>query len=131
MFEHTLVEPGQVEPEAYRFAGGDGRANPSGCRNPSPPGSADLTLLGNAEEIRQKANFLGLSLKGAAFLDRADPGRRKEYARTYYELPQAQWNFRSRWPLILLADVAYFGTLMVHRGRPRRGRDGLVLGGTA
>jgi phosphate acetyltransferase len=86
-------------------------------------GVADLTLLGPIEEIEQKASSLGLSLKGAAFLDPADPVRRKEYARTYYELRKHK-GISEQMAFDLVTDVAYFGTLMVHRGEA----DGLVSG---
>jgi len=84
---------------------------------------ADLTLLGNVEEIRQKASSLGLSLKGVTLLDPADPGRRGEYAHTYYQLRRHK-GISEQMAFDLVADVAYFGTLMVHRAEA----DGLVSG---
>jgi phosphate acetyltransferase len=82
-----------------------------------------LTLLGPIREIEQKASSLGISLKGAAFLDPAESARREEYAHTYYELRKHK-GISEQMAFDLVADVAYFGTLMVHRGNA----DGLVSG---
>jgi len=86
-------------------------------------GVADLTLLGPIGEIKQKASSLGLSLKGAAFLDPGDLGLREVYAHTYHELRRHK-GISEQMAFDLVADVAYFGTLMVHRGEA----DGLVSG---
>jgi len=86
-------------------------------------GVAALTLLGNVEEVRQKASSLGLSLKGASFQDPADSKRREGYAHTYYELRRHR-GISEQMALDLAADVAYYGTLMVHRGDA----DGMVSG---
>jgi phosphate acetyltransferase len=84
---------------------------------------ADLTLLGNVKEIQQKASSLGLSLKGAALLDPADPERREGYAHTYHQLRKHK-GISEQMAFDLVADVTYFGTLMVHR----KEADGLVSG---
>ena len=123
MFEHTLVERAKSNRRHIVLPEGTEERILRAAEILLLRGVADLTLLGNAEEIRQKASFLGLSLKGAAFLDPADPGRRKEYARTYYELRRHK-GISEQMAFDLVADVAYFGTLMVHRGEA----DGLVSG---
>jgi len=63
-----------IEPEACRFAGGTEDRILRAAEILLLRGVADLTLLGPIKEIEQKASFLGLSLKGAALMDPADPG---------------------------------------------------------
>jgi phosphate acetyltransferase len=84
---------------------------------------ADLTLLGPAKEIEQKASSLGISIKGATILDPAESDRRKKYAHAYYELRRHR-GISEQMAFDVVADVAYFGTLMVHLGEA----DGLVSG---
>lgn len=123
MFEHTLVEQAKSNRRHIVLPEGTEERILRAAETLLLRGVADLTLLGNVEEIRQKASFLGLSLKGAAFLDPADPGRREEYAHTYYQLRKHK-GISEQMAFDLVADVAYFGTLMVHRAEA----DGLVSG---
>ena len=123
MFEHTLVEQAKSNRKHIVLPEGTEERILRAAEILLLRGVADLTLLGPVGEIEQKASSLGLSLKGAAFLDPADPGRREEYARTYYELRRHK-GISEQMAFDLVADVAYFGTLMVHRGEA----DGLVSG---
>lgn len=123
MFEHTLVEQAKSNRRHIVLPEGTEERILRAAEILLLRGIADLTLLGNVKEIEQKASSLGLSLKGAAFLDPADPGRREEYAHTYYELRRHK-GISEQMAFDLVADVAYFGTLMVHRAEA----DGLVSG---
>ncbi|HSR10817.1 MAG TPA: phosphate acetyltransferase, partial [Thermodesulfobacteriota bacterium] len=86
-------------------------------------GVVDLTLLGNAEEIRRKAHSLGLALKGAAVIDPAESPQRKDCAHMYFELRRHK-GISEQMAFDLMADVTYFGTMMIRRGEA----DGLVSG---
>ncbi|HVP78886.1 MAG TPA: phosphate acetyltransferase [Thermodesulfobacteriota bacterium] len=123
MFEHTLVERAKSNRRHIVLPEGTEERILRAAEILLLRGVADLTLLGNVEEIRQKASSLGLSLKGAVFLDPADPGRREAYAHTYYELRRHK-GISEQMAFDLVADVAYYGTLMVHRAEA----DGLVSG---
>jgi phosphate acetyltransferase len=123
MFEHALVERAKSNRRHIVLPEGTEERILRAAEILLLRGVADLTLLGNVEEIRQKTSFLGLSLKGAAFLDPADSTRRKEYAHAYYELRKHK-GISEQMAFDLVADVAYFGTLMVHGGDA----DGLVSG---
>jgi phosphate acetyltransferase len=123
MFEHTLVERAKSNRRHIVLPEGTEERILRAAEILLLRGVADLTLLGPIGEIEQKANSLGLSLKGAALLDPSDPGRREEYARTYYELRRHK-GISEQMAFDLVADVAYFGTLMVHRAEA----DGLVSG---
>jgi phosphate acetyltransferase len=123
MFEHTLVEQAKSNRRHIVLPEGTEERILRAAEILLLRGVADLTLLGPIAEIEQKASSLGLSLKGAAFLDPADPGRREEYAHTYYELRRHK-GISEQMAFDLVVDVAYFGTLMVHRAEA----DGLVSG---
>jgi len=123
MFEHTLVEQAKSNRKHIVLPEGTEERILRAAEILLLRGVTDLTLLGNIEEIRQKASSLGLSLKGAALLDPADPGRREGYARTYYQLRKHK-GISEQMAFDLVADGAYFGTLMVHRAEA----DGLVSG---
>lgn len=123
MFEHALIEQAKSNRKHIVLPEGTEERILRAAEILLLRGVADLTLLGPIPEIEQKANFLGLSLKGAAFLDPADPRRREEYAHTYYELRKHK-GISEQMAFDLVVDVAYFGTLMVHRAEA----DGLVSG---
>jgi phosphate acetyltransferase len=123
MFEHILVEQAKSNRKHIVLPEGTEDRILRAAEILLLRGVADLTLLGPVREIEQKASSLGLSLKGAVFLDPADPVRREEYAHTYYELRKHK-GISEQMAFDLVADVAYFGTLMVHRGEA----DGLVSG---
>jgi len=57
----------------------------------------DITLLGNEEEIRQKAAALGTSLSGMKIIDPIKSERRQAYADAYYELRKHKVS-HPRWP---------------------------------
>ena len=123
MFEHALIEQAKSDRKHIVLPEGTEERILQAAEILLLRGVTDLTLLGNAEEIRQKASSLGLSLKGAAFLDPADPGRREGYAHIYYQLRKHK-GISEQMAFDLVVDVAYFGTLMVHHAEA----DGLVSG---
>jgi phosphate acetyltransferase len=123
MFEHTLVEQAKSNRKHVVLPEGTEERILRAAEIVLLRGIADLTLLGNVKEIEQKVSMLGLSLKGAALLDPADSKLRKSYATTYYELRRHK-GISEEMAFDIVADVAYFGTLMVHRGEA----DGLVSG---
>ncbi|HYA04003.1 MAG TPA: phosphate acetyltransferase, partial [Syntrophobacteria bacterium] len=123
MFEHTLLEQAKSNRKHIVLPEGTEERILRAAEIILLRGVADLTLLGNVEEIRQKASSLGLSLKGAAFMDPADSVRREACAHTYYEIRRNR-GISEQMAFDLVADVAYFGTLMVHRSEA----DGLVSG---
>lgn len=83
----------------------------------------DITLLGNEEEIRQKAAALGISLSDMNMIDPLSSARRQTYADAYYELRKHK-GISPQMAFDTIADVSYFGTMMVHFGEA----DGMVSG---
>ncbi|HOV87773.1 MAG TPA: phosphate acetyltransferase [Syntrophobacteraceae bacterium] len=86
---------------------------------------ADLTLLGNAVEVRDKITALGLSLGEVEIIDPAASELREEFGRTYYELRKHK-GIPLQVALDAMNDVSCFGTMMVYRGIA----DGMVSGAT-
>jgi phosphate acetyltransferase len=86
-------------------------------------GVAELTLLGDPDDIRRRSRELGLELGDAAIVDPATSEWREEFADEYAKIRQHKGLTLDR-ALDMVGDVSYFGTLMVHSGRA----DGMVSG---
>ena len=82
-----------------------------------------VTLLGNQEDIRQKASAIGVSLTDMNIIDPMQSERRQTYADAYYELRKHKGISRQM-AFDTMADGSYFGTMMVHFGEA----DGMVSG---
>ena len=83
----------------------------------------DITLLGNPEIIEEKAAAIGLSLGGMKIIDPTVSELREEFGQIYFELRKHKGISRQM-AFDAMADVSYFGTMMVHRGIA----DGMVSG---
>jgi phosphate acetyltransferase len=86
-------------------------------------GICDITLLGNLEEVKQRASTLGLSIDRARVIDPLISELRSTFADRYYEMRRNKGISRDL-AADTMADVSYFGTMMVHQGLA----DGLVSG---
>ncbi len=76
---------------------------------------ADLTLLGNPEVIQHKIGTLGLNLDNIQIINPSGSELREKYAAVYYDLRKHK-GISEQLALDTLADVSYFGTMMVHCG---------------
>ncbi len=86
-------------------------------------GIVDITLLGNPEEIREKATSLGLKLEGVNIVNPMTSPWHEDYAQTYYQLRKHK-GITEDCALDVMHDLSYFGTMMVHKGMA----DGMVSG---
>jgi phosphate acetyltransferase len=84
---------------------------------------ARISLLGDEASIRERAAALGLHLDAAAVVDPQTSQWRKEFAEVYAEL-RAHKGVTLDHAYDVVADPAYFGTMMVRTGRA----DGMVSG---
>ncbi len=84
---------------------------------------ADVTLLGNPNEVGQKITDLGLSLSQIPVIDPANSELRKIFADTYYEMRKHK-GISYQMAFDAMADDSYFGNMMVHLGHT----DGMVSG---
>ncbi len=89
--------------------------------------AADITLLGDPAEIREKVQQLklDLDLEKVQILDPRTAPLFEDYAQTLYELRKHK-NMDLTMARDLMADVSYFGTMMVFKGDA----DGMVSGAT-
>jgi phosphate acetyltransferase len=87
--------------------------------------AVDITLLGNPYEIRAKIAQLdlGLDLDKIDIIDPTYAPNFEDYAQTLYEL-RKQKNVNLAMAHDLMADVSYYGTMMVYKGDA----DGMVSG---
>ena len=83
----------------------------------------DLTLLGNPAEVGEKIAALGLSLGGVRVVDPLASEWREDFGKIYFELRKHK-GISPQMAFDAMADVSYFGTMMVHRGLA----DGMVSG---
>jgi phosphate acetyltransferase len=84
---------------------------------------ADITLLGQADQINAQAEELGLNLLRATLIDPADPILVERFAKEYARL-RAHKGVTLDQARAKLTDLSYFGTMMVHFGLA----DGMVSG---
>ncbi len=84
---------------------------------------ADLTILGEEGPIRRRASELGVDLDSATILDPKNCDYTEEFAQEYTELRKHKGMTIER-ARETMADISYFGTMMVHKGIA----DGMVSG---
>lgn len=83
----------------------------------------DITLLGSEEKIQQRISQLGLNLQGVKTIDPRTSPWRQTFADTYFKLRQHK-GISEQMAYDTMADVSYFGTMMIHHGYA----DGMVSG---
>jgi phosphate acetyltransferase len=115
MFEQRLVERAKADRRHIVLPeGGDDRILQA-AEQVLLRGIADLTALGDPDAVRHRGAALGLELEGLRVVDPQTSEWRHDFADTYYELRRHKGVAR---PVAedLLADVSYFGTMMVYQG---------------
>lgn len=83
----------------------------------------DITLLGSEEKILQRISQLGLNLEGIKCIDPRTSPWRQQFADTYFALRKHK-GISEQMAYDAMADVSYFGTMMIHHGYA----DGMVSG---
>jgi phosphate acetyltransferase len=83
----------------------------------------DLVLLGEVEQVRARVDALGLDLGDTPIIDPATAPEREDYARRYLKLREHK-GITPEHAYDTMADLSYFGTMMVHVGAV----DGMVSG---
>ncbi|WP_052058215.1 phosphate acetyltransferase [Rhodococcoides fascians] len=84
---------------------------------------ADLTILGEEGPVRRRASELGVDLGKATVLDPNNCEYTEDFAAEYTELRKHKGMTIER-AREIMADISYFGTMMVHKGIA----DGMVSG---
>lgn len=85
----------------------------------------DITLLGNIDKIKTKMNDMGINidLKKVNVVNPVTSDKYEAYAKAFYELRKHK-GVNMDMAHDIMADVSYFGTMMIHMGDA----DGMVSG---
>lgn len=127
MFQYNLLKKAQSDKKHIVLPEGTDERILRACRELIHHQAADITLLGNPDEIREKVQQLklDLDLNKVQILDPRSAPKYEEYAQALYELRKHK-NTDMTMAFDLMADVSYFGTMMVYKGDA----DGMVSGAT-
>ena len=123
MFEHTLLERARSDKRRIVLPEGTEPRVLHAAEVLLRRGVCELTLLGPEDQIRKKAADLGIDLSAAQLIDPATSELRDRFAEKYAEL-RAHKGVTVELAYDVVADVNYFGTLMVQAGLA----DGMVSG---
>lgn len=123
MFEYALVERARADRKRIVLPEGDDDRVLRAAATVLSRGIADLTILGEEIEVRNRAIELGIDIRGAEVLSPFDAVHVQKFA-TEYERLRAHKGVTHAQAADTVTDVSYFGTLMVHAGLA----DGMVSG---
>jgi phosphate acetyltransferase len=125
MFEHALLERARADRRRIVLPEGTEERVLRAAEVLLRRGVCDLTLLGEADAVRKKAGDLGISLDmpEVTVVDPQTSPLRERFAARYAEL-RAHRGATYELAYDVVADVSYFGTLMVQEGLA----DGMVSG---
>lgn len=123
MFEHDLIRRAKIEHRRIVLPEGNDERILRAAEILTLRGVAEIILLGNEEEVRKNIEALGLHLEDVEIIDPLTSKLRDEYARTYFKLREHK-GISLDMAYDTMADVSYFGTMMVHLGHA----DGMVSG---
>ncbi|WP_431036870.1 phosphate acetyltransferase [Streptomyces sp. P6-2-1] len=123
MFAHKLIEQARAHPRRVVLPEGTEERVLRAADILLRRSVCALTLLGDPAVIRKKAADLGVDVEGAELLDPRDSELRGRFAREYAAL-RAHKGVTEELAHDVVADVNYFGTLMVRAGLA----DGMVSG---
>lgn len=123
MFEHTLLEQARSDRRRVVLPEGTETRVLHAAEVLLRRRVCDLTLLGPVDQIRKKAADLGIDLAGCQVIDPVTSELRGRFAEKYAAL-RAHKGVTVELAYDVVADVNYFGTLMVQEGLA----DGMVSG---
>ncbi|MYW67685.1 phosphate acetyltransferase [Streptomyces sp. SID8379] len=123
MFEHKLLEQARSDKRRVVLPEGTEERVLRAADVLLRRGVCDLTLLGPVEQIRKKAADLGVDLADSELIDPATSELRDRFAAAYAQM-RAHKGVTVELAHDVVADVNYFGTLMVQEGLA----DGMVSG---
>jgi phosphate acetyltransferase len=125
MFEHALLERARADRRRIVLPEGTEERILRATEVLLRRGVCDVTLLGEENAIRKKAADLGIVLDypGVLVIDPQTSPLRERFATLYAEI-RAHKNINYELAYDVVADVTYFGTLMVQEGLA----DGMVSG---
>jgi len=122
-FEHALVERARSRVMRIVLPEGDDDRILHAAGAVLQRGIAELTILGEDATVRGRAGELGLDLSAARVISPRDPELHERFTAEYFDLRKAK-GVTHEVAAERMADVAYFGTMLVHDGLA----DGMVSG---
>jgi phosphate acetyltransferase len=123
IFEYELIERAKEDLRHIVLPEGDDERVLRAAEILLRRGVVELTILGDPQAVNARAAALGLALGAVNVVDPRTSPLRAVYAETYYEMRKHR-GVTEELALETVADVSYFGTLMVHAGAV----DGMVSG---
>ncbi|MFE6973821.1 phosphate acetyltransferase [Streptomyces sp. NPDC057682] len=123
MFEHELLEQARADRRRVVLPEGTEERVLRAADVLTRRDVCDLTLLGDPDAIRKKAADLGIDLAATRIVDPQTSELRQTFAERYAQL-RAHRGVTVELAYDVVADVNYFGTLMVQEGLA----DGMVSG---
>jgi phosphate acetyltransferase len=123
MFEYRLLERARADRRHIVLPEGDDDRILRAAATVLARGVADLTILGEEIEVRNRAIELGIDIRDARVVSPFDAVSVDKFAREYERL-RAHKGVTYAQAADTVTDVSYFGTLMVHLGLA----DGMVSG---
>ncbi|WP_026877367.1 phosphate acetyltransferase [Jiangella gansuensis] len=123
MFEHDLIDQAKAQRQHIVLPEGEEERVLRAADTVLRRGIAELTLLGRPDDVRAAADRIGVDIGVADVIDPRESELRGRFAHEYARLrahrgvtQEAAWD--------QVADVSYFGTMMVQQGLA----DGMVSG---
>lgn len=123
MFEYQLIERARADRKTIVLPEGDDDRILRAAGRVLQRKIADLVILGDEAAVRARAAELGVDISAARVLDPRTSGYLDEFAADYTELRKHKGMTLER-ARETMADISYFGTMMVHKGIA----DGMVSG---
>lgn len=124
MFQYSLVAKAKSNKKHIVLPEGTDKRILTAAASLIEQNVVDVTLLGKREEIMAKAAEIGVKISEKVnIINPIESEHYEDYWRTYYELRKHK-NIPEEMAQDALADVSYFGTMMVYKGHA----DGMVSG---
>lgn len=123
VFERQLIEQARANRKHVVLPEGEDDRILQAADQLLKQGVAELTILGDVDDMNRRAQELGLDLSGANLVDHLESELAEEFAADFAELRKKK-GVTIEQARETMKDVSYFGTMMVHKGLA----DGMVSG---
>jgi phosphate acetyltransferase len=123
MFEYELIDRAKSKRQRIVLPEGTDERILYACDILMRRDVVDIILLGSEQEIYGKASSLGIDLKQISIVDPKASDMTDDYVQTFFELRKHK-GITVEIARDIMADVSYFGTMMVYKDHA----DGMVSG---
>ena len=123
VFERQLIEQARANRKHVVLPEGEDDRILQAADQLLKQGVAELTILGDVDDMNRRAQELGLDLSGANLVNHLGSELAEEFAADFAELRKKK-GVTIEQARETMKDVSYFGTMMVHKGLA----DGMVSG---